>query len=416
MTILGLAWAYLKRAALTTTLNVALLALGTGTIVVLILAGTQVQDRLARDAAGVDLVVGAKGSPLQLILSALYQIDIPTGNIPLSQAQALASDPLVAQAVPLALGDSFRGYRIVGTDPAFVALRHAQVATGRLWQAPMEATVGAQVAQAAGLKVGDQFNSNHGLSAGGAVHEGMPYTVVGILAPTGGVVDRLVLTPIDSVWAVHDAHHHHHDGDADEHEHGAGGAQGGAQPAQQPPEREVTSVLLRYRSPIAAALLPRRINTGSVLQAASPAAEMTRLLSLVGIGTDTVRGFGLLLVASSALSIFVALYNATQARRYDLAVMRALGATRMRISCLLLTEALAMGAAGTALGLALGHGAVELAGRLVPQARDMGITGLQFPATEPYLLVLAAGLSVLAALVPAVQAYRTDVSAVLSRG
>ncbi|MDZ5647011.1 ABC transporter permease [Nitrospirillum sp. BR 11828] len=410
MNTLGLAWAYLKRSALTTCLNVALLALGVGTIVVLILVGTQLQDRLAKDAAGVDLVVGAKGSPLQLILSALYQIDIPTGNIPLSQAQALAADPLVAQAVPLALGDSFRGYRIVGTDPAFVALRHAQVAEGRLWQAPMEATVGAQVARAAGLKVGDQFNGNHGLSAGGAVHEGMPYTVVGILAPTGGVVDRLVLTPIDSVWAVHDAHHHHHDGDEhDAHEHQAEGAQ----PA---PEREVTSVLLRYRSPIAAALLPRRINTGSVLQAASPAAEMTRLLSLVGIGTDTVRGFGLLLVASSALSIFVALYNATQARRYDLAVMRALGATRTRISGLLLAEALAMGAAGTALGLVLGHGAVELAGRFVPQARDMGITGLQFPPTEPYLLILAAGLSVLAALVPAIQAYRTDVSAVLSRG
>ncbi|TWB18709.1 putative ABC transport system permease protein [Nitrospirillum amazonense] len=412
MNTLGLAWAYLKRSALTTALNVALLALGTGTIVVLILVGTQVQDRLAKDAAGIDLVVGAKGSPLQLILSALYQIDIPTGNIPLSQAQALASDPLVARAVPLALGDSFRGYRIVGTDPAFVALRHAQVAMGRLWQAPMEATVGAQVARAAGLKVGDQFNGNHGLSAGGAVHEGTPYTVVGILAPTGGVVDRLVLTPIDSVWAVHDAHHHHPDDAHEAHDHLAEGAQ----PAQQAPEREVTSVLLRYRSPIAAALLPRRINTGSAMQAASPAAEMTRLLSLVGIGTDTVRGFGLLLVASSALSIFVALYNATQARRYDLAVMRALGATRTRISCLLLTEALAMGAAGTALGLALGHGAVELAGRLVPQARDMGITGLQFPATEPYLLVLAAGLSVLAALVPAVQAYRTDVSAVLSRG
>ncbi|MEA1649870.1 FtsX-like permease family protein [Nitrospirillum sp. BR 11164] len=412
MNTLGLAWAYLKRSALTTALNVALLALGTGTIVVLILVGTQVQDRLAKDAAGVDLVVGAKGSPLQLILSALYQIDIPTGNIPLSQAQALAADPLVAQAVPLALGDSFRGYRIVGTEPAFVALRHAQVATGRLWQAPMEATVGAQVARAAGLKVGAQFNGNHGLSAGGAAHEGMPYTVVGILAPTGGVVDRLVLTPIDSVWAVHDAHHHHPDDAHEAHDHLAEGAQ----PARQAPEREVTSVLLRYRSPIAAALLPRRINTGSVLQAASPAAEMTRLLSLVGVGTDTVRGFGLLLVASSALSIFVALYNATQARRYDLAVMRALGATRARISCLLLTEALAMGAAGTMLGLALGHGAVELAGRLVPQARDMGITGLQFPATEPYLLLLAAGLSVLAALVPAIQAYRTDVSAVLSRG
>ncbi|WP_044564154.1 ABC transporter permease [Azospirillum sp. B4] len=414
MNTLGLAWAYLRRSALTTCLNVALLALGTGTIVVLILVGTQVQDRLAKDAAGVDLVVGAKGSPLQLILSALYQIDIPTGNIPLAQAQALAADPLVAQAIPVAMGDSFRGFRIVGTDPAFVALRQGRVAEGRLWQAPMEATVGAQVAARAHLKVGDRFNGNHGLSAGGAEHEGMPYSVVGILAPTGGVIDRLVLTPIDSVWAVHEAHHHHHDGDdhdGDDHDGHAHETE-----ATQPPDREVTSVLLRYRSPIAAARLPRRINAESGMQAAAPAVEMTRLLSLVGVGTDTVRAFGLLLVASSALSIFVALYNATQARRYDLAVMRALGATRSRIASLLLAEALAMGAAGTALGLALGHGAVEAAGRLVPQARDMGITGLQFPATEPYLLILAAGLSVLAALVPAIHAYRADVSAVLSRG
>ncbi|MDE1148793.1 MAG: ABC transporter permease [Azospirillaceae bacterium] len=402
MNILGLAWAYLKRSALTTCLNVALLALGTGTIVVLILVGTQLQDRLAKDAAGVDLVVGAKGSPLQLILSALYQIDIPTGNIPLSQAQALAADPMVAQAVPVSMGDSFRGYRIVGTDPSFVALRQARVAEGRLWQAPMEATLGTQVARASGLKVGDQFNGTHGLSAGGAEHEGTPYTVVGILAPTGGIVDRLVLTPLDSVWAVHEAHHHHEEGMA--------------MPEGQAPEREVTAVLVRYRSPIAAARLPRKLNAEPGLQTASPAAEMLRLLSLVGVGTDTVRGFGLLLVASSALSIFVALYNATQARRYDLAVMRALGATRTRVASLLLAEALAIGTAGTALGLVLGHGAVELAGRLVPQARDMGVTGLLFPATEPYLLVLAAGLSILAALVPAIQAYRTDVSAVLSRG
>ena len=122
MTLVGLAFAYLRDRALNTALNILLLTLGVGTMVILVLFSSQLGARFERDARGVDLVVGAKGSPLQLILSSLYQVDVPTGNIPLSTLAALRRDPTVGQVIPLAQGDSFRGYRIIGSEPAYIDL------------------------------------------------------------------------------------------------------------------------------------------------------------------------------------------------------------------------------------------------------------------------------------------------------
>jgi putative ABC transport system permease protein len=475
MNLVSLSLAYLRQRSLNTALNLALLSLGVATIVFLLLAGTQLERRLSRDAEGVDLVVGAKGSPMQLILSALYQIDVPTGNIPLAEAEKLAAHPLVASAIPLAMGDSFNGFRIVGTTHDYLAQAGAELAEGALYGRQMEAVLGAKVARETNLKVGDSFVGSHGMGAGGpmgAEHADMPFTVTGILKPTGGVVDRLVLTPVESVWHVHDVHHHDadpkaeatstppaaapqpapqpakteapkkastkgHDHDHD-HDHGKGGKKGenhahdhdrdhahaegedhhhGEDHAHRHVEpREVTALLIRYKSPLAAARLPREINEGSQMQSASPATELTRLLSLLGVGFDAARAFGLLLIGSAALSVFIALYNSTQARRYDLAVMRSLGATRGNLVAQLLTESLIVSLAGTLLGMAIGHAAAELAGRLVPQAQDLGMTGFLFLAEEAYLFLLAVGISVLAALLPAIQVHRADVSSVLSRG
>ncbi|HYE49402.1 MAG TPA: FtsX-like permease family protein [Azospirillaceae bacterium] len=438
MNLVTLSLAYLRQRALNTALNLALLALGVATIVFLLLAGAQLEGRLARDAQGVDLVVGAKGSPMQLILSALYQIDVPTGNIPLAEAERLAAHPLVRSAIPLAMGDSVRGFRIVGTTHDYIAQAGAGLAAGRLYERPMEAVLGAKAAREMGLGVGATFTGSHGMGGGpaGGEHADRPFTVTGVLEPTGGVVDRLVLTRVESVWQVHDVHHApapqaqhapaqaHHEGDGHAHgeeghgEEGHGGeehaAHGEAAPAG--PPRELTALLVRYRSPLAAARLPREVNGQSMLQAASPATELTRLLSLLGVGLDAARAFGVLLIGSAGLSVFIALYNGTQARRYDLAVMRSLGATRGRLVAQLLTESLIVSLAGTVLGLAVGHAAAELAGRLVPQAGDLGMTGLLFLPQEAYLFAMAAGISVLAAVLPALQVYRADVSSVLSRG
>jgi putative ABC transport system permease protein len=193
---------------------------------------------------------------------------------------------------------------------------------GRLWQAPFEATLGATVAAATGLKVGDRFVGSHGLVAGGAPHAEHPYTVVGVLAPTASVLDRLVLTPVESVWAVHGMQRRNPFlSPADP---GLGTeADREVQPGRPAPVRplEVTALLIHYSSPLGAVEVPLEVNRDGVLQAASPALETARLLSLVGVGLETLRGFGLLLIASAGLSVFIALWNAMQERRYDLAVM-----------------------------------------------------------------------------------------------
>ena len=164
MTLLGLSLAYLRDRPLITVLNALLLALGVGMIILLLLVSERIEERLTRDAAGIDLVIGAKGSPLQLILSSLYHIDIPTGNIPFEQIEHWRSHDLVEAVIPLALGDSVAGFRIVGSEPAYPEHYQASLDEGRYWQAPFEATLGADVAQKTGLAIGDRFTGSHGLA------------------------------------------------------------------------------------------------------------------------------------------------------------------------------------------------------------------------------------------------------------
>lgn len=398
MSLLALSLAYIRARALNAALNLLLLALGVATVVLLLLFGAQLGERLTRDARGIDLVIGAKGSPLQLVLSAVYHADFPTGNIPLAEAERWAAHRLVAQTIPLALGDSLAGFRIVGTEPAYPEHYGATLAAGRLWQAPFEATLGAAVAAGTGLAVGDRFVGSHGLAAGGPEHGEHAYEVVGVLAPSGSVLDRLVLTSIASVWRVHgieDEHHAEHGEEAD-------------------PRRAITALLIRYASPLAAVELPLAVNRESALQAASPAFETARLLSLVGIGIDTLRGFGVLLIASAGLSVFIALWNAMQERRYDLAVLRMLGASRRVLLVQPLIEGLLLAGGGALLGLLLGHATAEVLGRTLPAAQAMGLTGLLWLPQELYVVALTLGVGLVAALLPALQAYRTDIAAVLA--
>ena len=154
MSLFGLSLAYIRARALNAALNLVLLALGVGMIVLLLLFSAQLEDRLTRDARGIDLVIGSKGSPLQLILSSIYHVDFPTGNIPLADAERWAEHPLVAEAIPLALGDSLAGFRIIGTEHAYAGHYGGELAAGRLWEAPFEATLGALVAAQTGLARG----------------------------------------------------------------------------------------------------------------------------------------------------------------------------------------------------------------------------------------------------------------------
>ena len=398
MTLAGISLAYLRARPLSTGLNLLLLALGIATITVLLLATRQIEERMLRDARAIDLVAGAKGSPMQLILSAVFHLDAPTGNIPLAAAEELAKNRMVKKAVPVSLGDSHHGFRIVGTTHDYPALYAARLASGRLWEKPMEAVLGAEVAAHENLAVGARFSGAHGVEAAGDVHAGEPYEIVGVLATTGSVLDRLVLTSLESVWEVH--------------EHDMGGAGAPADPSA----REVTALLIQYATPLAAASLPRLVNAQPALQAASPAFESARLFRMIGVGVEVLRAFGLILVLAAGLSVFIALLNALEERRYDLAVMRMLGASPGKLMRLLLFEGLMLAGIGALAGLLLGHVFTEILGAVLHAAHQPAVTGWTWMAEELWLVVLALAVGLAAAVVPAWRASRTEVATVLAEG
>jgi len=389
---------YLWSRPLTAALNLLLLTLGLASITFVLLVSAQVDRAFERDLAGIDAVVGAKGSPMQLILAGVFHIDVPPGNIPLAEAKALEANPQVAQLIPLSLGDSFRGFRIVGTTPGYITHYGARLAQGELWAAPMQAVAGAQAAQATGLAPGGTFVGSHGLGEGGHAHGDNPYTVAGVLAPCGCVLDRLILTATESVWQVHEKATA-----VDEDDRKALEA-----------EREITLALIRYKSPLAAVTFPRFVNTTTDMQAAAPAVEVTRLLRMVGVGTDVLRGFGAVLLLAATLSVFIALWSAVRERRADLALLRMLGAPPRRVAALLVCEALWLALLACVLGLALGHLLTGLVGWLLQAERSLPLTGWIWVPAVAWVPVAAAAVAAAAALIPALSARRVDVAQLLN--
>jgi putative ABC transport system permease protein len=406
MDLMRLAWRLLWARPLGTALNLLLLTLGLASLAFVLQARERVDRAFERDLAGIDAVVGAKGSPLQLILAGVFHLDVPPGNIALADAQRLATHPQVAQLIPLSLGDNLQGFRIVGTTPDYPAHFGATLVQGAWWRAPMQAVLGAEAARRTGLAVGAVFAGAHGLGAGGAVHDQTPYQVSGVMAPCACVLDRLVLTATESVWQVHDDLH----------------ATGGMDPTERAElqaalaeDREITLALVRYRTPLAAASFPRFVNQQTPMQAAAPAVEVTRLLGLVGVGTQVLRALAATLLVVAALSVFIALWGAVRERRADLALLRLLGAPPRRVAALLLCQAVWLAALASALAL-LGTRALTLAAAW--RWRDLPVAAwLQVDAAPMAWLpvpLLAFSVALLAALIPAVGAYRVDVHSLLN--
>ncbi|MEO5670062.1 MAG: ABC transporter permease [Ramlibacter sp.] len=403
MNTVALAFRYLWSRPLAAVLNLLLLTLGLASITFVLLASEQIDRAFERDLAGIDLVVGAKGSPMQLILAGVFHIDVPPGNIPLADVRKLAAQPQVAKLIPLSLGDSYRGFRIVGTTPDYLSHYGMAVAQGKVWSKPMEVVLGQQVAQAAGLKTGDSFSGSHGLASGGRAHDNEAYRVSGVLAPCGCVVDRLVVTSTESVWEVHEEHH---DKDKDK-----GHA---AKEPEDDSKREVTIALITYKSPLAAVMFPRFVNASTNMQAAAPAVEISRLLRMLGVGSEVLRGVGAVLLFTAALGVFAALWNAVRERRDDLAMLRMLGATPAKVASLLLCEALWLALLASVLGLAAGHALTAVAGQLLEAQRSLPMTGRIWVPAELWIPVAAAGVATIAALIPTIAAYRIDVAHLLN--
>jgi putative ABC transport system permease protein len=398
-----ISWKSLRAKSLSTALSIVLVAFGIGILTILLLASSQINEKLTNNSKDIDLVVGAKGSPLQLVLSSIYYIDFPTGNIPYKDALEVMSNPLVKRAVPLALGDNYNGVRIVGTDSNFVGLYGLELTEGKFWKKDYETTIGAVVAKNMNLKVGDSFFGAHGLTGTTDVHKSHEYKVAGILKPQGNVTDNLILTNIASVWKMHEEEEDDHHQEIHDEEESTTDLQG----------KELTSLLIQYRSPMSVVLFPRMINESTNMQAASPAMESARLFSLIGVGMDTLQWFSVLIMLIAVMSVFVNLYNSLKERSYDLAIMRTLGASKTKIFIIIIMESVIITSMGSLIGLVLGHLTVQLIGSY-QDSNQARLTGLLFMTEEFYLLLIGVLIGIFAAILPAITAYKTNISKILA--
>lgn len=342
------------------------------------------------------MVVGAKGSPLQLILSSIYHIDNPTGNISLVEVQKLASNPLIKKVIPVSMGDNYKGYRIVGTNKLYIEHFEATLQNGTLFTQDGDVVIGAITAQHLGLKMGDTFASTHGLDEAGESHNEFKYKVVGILDFSNSVLDNLILSSLSSVWAVHGSH------EANEHE------------AHEENEKQVTSALVQFRSPLGLMTLPRTINENTAMQAALPSIEVNRLFELLGVGIGTLRALAIAIMIISGISVFVSLYNSLKERKYELALMLSMGASRFQLFVLLLIEGLFLGTIGYVLGLFFSRlGAVLISNQLNAKFH-LPLSQVFLQKEELLLLLAAIGISLLAAALPSINIYRINISKTLA--
>tara|TARA_B100000524_G_scaffold322780_1_gene204318 strand:+ start:1970 stop:3157 length:1188 start_codon:yes stop_codon:yes gene_type:complete len=385
------AWQNLRAKPLQTALSLALLGFGVGMVSLMLLTEKQVNDAFERNIKDIDLVLGAKGSPLQLILANVYHIDAPTGNINQRAAEEVLKHPYIDSGIPLAYGDNHEGYRIVGTEHSYVAHYGATLAEGQLWAAPYEVTAGARVAENLGLHVGDTFFSAHGLKDQTDIHTNKTFTVVGILEPSGSVVDQLLLTPMESIWYVH-----MEDGEV-----------------LDPETREITAMLLKKRNPLAVLTIPNTLRDTN-MQVALPAIEVNRMTQQFGLGTSALRAIAMLIMALSFASIFISVLDNIRARRHELALMRTMGGTPGTLYRLLLLEGGLLSVAGTVLGLVLSRVGMTVLSQVVEaqfhyDVAAMGVLGSEWALASAAILV-----GLLASAIPARRSLRLDISRTLS--
>jgi putative ABC transport system permease protein len=395
-------------------------------VAVLVVYGV-VDQTFHRGGEGYDLIVGAKGGREQLVLNTVFYLSQPIGNIPYSFYEELTEGKYAADvetAVPVCMGHTYQGFRVVGTIPEmFTDLKYRgdksyEFANGHNFkrESPFDAVVGSIVAAKAGLTVGQKFKAVHGSGEGGTVHK-ETFEVVGVLAPTSTPVDRAIFVNMHGFEQIH-----HAEGDRnvkdkkdnkvehadkhDEHAH-AGHAHNDEE------GEEITAVLVCIRQvpPGRAEVVARDINNGKIAQAVVPARVIADLFeNVVGKLQWILLGMAVLTVIEAGIGIMVSIYNSMSDRRHEIAIMRALGASRFTVMVVILMESILLSLLGGLVGLLLGHGATWICSPWIADWTGVMVGLLQFQWIE---LILVPGLVVLASAVgflPAMAAYRTDVA------
>ena len=387
---------------LSSTISLALLILGIGIISLLLQLNTLIKDQMDNNLKGIDMVVGAKGSPLQLILSSVYHIDSPTGNISLEEAEKISKNRMVGSSIKLLYGDNFKGYRIVGTEKKFIELYNGKIKKGKNLSKPFEVLVGSKVYSKLKIDIGDDLISSHGLRETGESHDDKSFKVVGLLEPSNSVIDQLIITLPQSVWDVHENHHHEeeHEHDHDEeHQHDG---------------REITAMLIKFKSPMNIIQFPRQINETTNLQAAVPSYEISRLFKLFGFGIETLSYLAYLIIIVSGFSLFINLYNSMRERKYEMALIRTLGASRLQLSTMIIFESIILTISGFILGLLFSRFGVMFVSSLMEESINYNLSSFRILNEEYWLLLLSVIIGLLASLIPAVQVYKMNISKILA--
>lgn len=410
MNLFKISIANLKEKKLNSFLSALLLTLGIGMISLLLLLNKQLDEQFRRNIRGIDMVVGAKGSPLQLILSSIYQIDSPTGNIPLSEVNALKRNPFIKTIIPLSMGDNYHGFRIVGTTPKYAEHFQAKIKEGVLFNKPMDVVLGSKVAKNSELKIGDTFASSHGLDSEGDAHDDKKYKVVGIFESTGSVVDQLVLTNLESVWEIHE----HAETPANNTKESDPEHENEMAESHHEDEKQVTSALIQFRNPMGLLTIPRQINQNTSMQAALPSIEINRLFSLLGVGIDTLRALALVIIVIAGASVFISLYNSLKERKYEMALMLSMGATRTKLFFMLLLEGLILAITGYISGIILSRIGLWLFSRAAEEDFNYSLREFSLLPEEIYLLIGALVLGLVAAALPSLGIYRLNISRTLA--
>ena len=436
----------MRQRALATWLTAVSVALGVGLSVAILLVKQGVQQRFEQGTLGYEMVVGAKGSPLQLVLNTVYNLDISPGNVSWKLFEQLRDDKRVKLAVPFSVGDNYHGFRIIGTTDDFFRKfefepgRKPELAAGRIFNfsetalraafqeaaerarerqvrergeevkpsaehdhqnRPFEAVIGSIVAQETGLKIGQKFIAAHGVqpAAEAKEHTENPWTVVGILKPTQTAVDRGIYINLDSFYHIegHEIRQPTELAKAEEKDN-------------DPDPGMVSSIVLKLHSPIAAFPLYREINDRQDAMAAFPAAEIRKLFDIVGNIDRLLLAQAILILIVAGVAIAVSIYNSMSERRREIAILRALGARRATIFSIVLLEAVTICAVGAAVGLVGGHAVVAAANGFIYKASGFVIPAYRVHVLEWLVLVVAVTMGALSGWGPALGAYRTDVA------
>ena len=449
MNVLRLSWKNIISKPLPSLLSMLLLAVGLSTGIILKLTEHQLTENINNTGKDIKLVIGAKGSRLQLVLSSVFQIDNPTGNINYGFYSLLKRNKLIKEMIPVSMGDSYKRKRIVGTNHDYIRLFSGELKEGVLFKKPLEATIGSAVASELGLKVGADFVGGHGMEEVLHSHDEYKYKVVGVLERSGSVLDNLILTPVQTVWIMHAGHGHdseytlggakeeiydvpeleevlvdslsqkhevhNHEGHSHEHHEHAEVNLEELLANIDPKDREITAILFPNLSGNAKIGVLNNANNQPNMMAVDPAPEIALLKNKLTPFVSIIIAISWFITIIAMFSVFIGLLSSLRGRKYEIALMRVLGASKSKVLISILFEGVILSVLGYLLCLVLSHSGMELIGNWMQNEYQYEFTGWIFLNSELTYLLVAIVIGLVSALIPAYKAYNTDISETLSK-